>query len=143
VTLGQVEIAVIEFRGNRFGGEIVPALAEVVDRGIVRIVDLVFVVKDAVGTVRGIELEALGGDVGQEMLPLMDDVMGLLSDDDVQQVGDVLPPNSSAALIVFEHTWASGLRQAIANADGRIVAQERVPAEVVQRALAARHAAPE
>jgi uncharacterized protein DUF6325 len=140
--LGPIEVVVIEFEGNRFKGEIAPALAEVVGKGIVRIIDLVFVMKDQNGSVRGLELDAAEADVAQAMYPLTDDVMGLLSEQDVQQVGAELRENTSAALIVFEHRWAARLREAIINANGRVVAQERVPADAVERALEAQAAGP-
>ena len=138
MTLGPIEVAVIRFEGNRFTGEIAPALAEVVDRGIVRIVDLVFVTKDRYGVVQAFELDDVEDDVADAMSPLTDEVSGLLSEDDVRQVGEQLEPESSAAMVVFEHAWLRRLREAVVNANGRLVAQERIPPDVVEQALAAR-----
>jgi hypothetical protein len=141
VTLGPVDVAVIQFDGNRFTREIVPVIREAVERGVVRIIDLVFVSKDEEGLVRGIELDSVDTDILEALSPLTDDVLGLLSEDDLRAVGDALEPNCSAAMVVFEHAWVRRLRQAIANANGRVVAEERVPAWVVERALADRRAA--
>jgi uncharacterized membrane protein len=137
---GPVEVAVISFEGNRFKGEIAPAMEEIVERGIVRIVDLVFVTKDHAGRVQKFEVEDTDADVASAMSPLADEITGLLSDDDVREIGEQLEPNCSAAMIVFEHAWLRRLREAIQNANGRLVAQERIPMEVVERALAARTA---
>lgn len=135
---GPVDVAVISFEGNRFKGEIAPALAQIVERGIVRIVDLLFIAKDEAGNVHTFELEDAETDLADAMWPLADEVSGLLSEDDIREIGERLEPNSSAAMVVFEHTWLRQLREAILNANGRLVAQERVPAEIVERALAAR-----
>ena len=99
----------IAFPGNRFKGEIVPAMAELVSNGVVHILDVVFIKKDADGLVTSFEYDGL--DEGLE-------------------------PDSSAALIVWEHRWAARVAQAIRDAGGRIVGGERVPHEIVQGALA-------
>jgi uncharacterized membrane protein len=135
---GPVEVAVISFEGNRFKGEIAPALEEIVERGLVSIVDLVFIAKDDDGRVHAMELDDVDADVAGAMSPLADEVAGLLSEDDIREIGEQLQPNSSAAMVVFEHAWLRRLREAILNANGRLVAQERIPAEVVERALGAR-----
>lgn len=127
----------IEFEGSRFRGDIVPALAEVVDLGIIRIIDMVFVTKDESGSVRGLELDALDDDEAEAVAPVTDDVMGLLSEEDVRRVGAALTRGSSAAMVVFEHSWAARLQQAIRDANGRLVAMERIPVDVVEQAAAA------
>jgi len=137
-TMGPVDVAVIEFEGGRFRGEIASALADVVDPGIVRIIDLLFLTRDEDGSVRAIELDEVAPDVADAMSPLTDEVSGLLSEDDVRAVGDRLGTNSLAAMIVFEHAWLSRIREAAERANGRVVAHERIPAEVVEQALAAR-----
>ncbi|HXM57370.1 MAG TPA: DUF6325 family protein, partial [Candidatus Dormibacteraeota bacterium] len=102
---GPVDVAVISFEGNRFKGEIAPALAQIVERGIVRIVDLLFIAKDEAGNVHTFELEDAETDLADAMWPLADEVSGLLSEDDIREIGERLEPNSSAAMVVFEHTW--------------------------------------
>lgn len=137
-TMGPVDVAVIEFEGGRFRGEIASALADVVDPGIVRIIDLLFLTRDEDGSVRAIELDEVAPEVADAMSPLTDEVSGLLSEDDVRAVGDRLGTNSLAAMIVLEHAWLSRVSEAAQRANGRVVAHERIPAEVVERALAAR-----
>jgi uncharacterized membrane protein len=141
MTPGPVEVAVISFEGNQFKGEIVPALEEIVERGLVRIVDLVFIAKDEAGRVVAMELDDTDADLAGALSPLADEVAGLLSEADIREIGEQLEPNSSAAMVVFEHAWLRRLREAVLNANGRLVAQERIPAEVVERALASRDGA--
>jgi uncharacterized membrane protein len=138
VALGPIEVAVIGFEGDRFASAIAPALNDVVERGMVRIVDLVFVAKDRDGVVRAFELDDVDGAVADAMSPLTDEVSGLLSEDDVRQIGERLEPGSSAAMVVFEHAWLRRLREAVRDGGGHLVTQERIPPEVVERALAAR-----
>jgi uncharacterized membrane protein len=134
---GPVEIAVIEFPGSQFKGEIVPALAELVDGGIVTIIDLVFITKDEDGTVAGLEL----ADIDEETAAAFDDLEGqaggLLSDEDLETAGEALSPGSSAVLIVWENSWARRLVGAIRDAGGRLAAHDRLDAETVTAALAA------
>jgi hypothetical protein len=138
VVPGPVDVAVISFEGDRFKSEIAPALAQVVERGIVRIVDVLFIAKDEAGNVRTFELDDAEVELADTMWLLADEVSGLLSEDDIAEIGERIEPSSSAAMVVFEHTWLRQLREAILNANGRLVTQERVPAEIVERALAAR-----
>jgi hypothetical protein len=136
--LGPVELAVIEFPDNSaFNGGIVPALADLVNEGIVSIIDLVFVTKNDDGTVVGIELSELDAEQAAVFDDLDGEVGGLLSDEDLEAAGEALAPGSSAALVVWENTWARRIVGAIADAGGRLVAHDRLDAETVQLAVAA------
>ena len=135
-----LELIALEFPGNRFSGDILPALQAVVDKGIVRVIDLTFVKKDGDGTVTALELQDLPGEEALVFDPVAADVAGLVSAADVARVADGLRPNSSAALLLFEHTWTSTIRQAIVNANGRLVFQERIPAAAAEAAAAAAEA---
>jgi uncharacterized membrane protein len=132
-----VELAVIEFPGSKFTGEIAPALADIIERGIVTILDIVFVTKDADGSVESVELMNLEDEYAAPFRDLEGEVNGLLSDTDLQTAGAALSPGSSAVLIVWENTWARELTNAIGRAGGRLVAHERLDAATVQEALAA------
>ena len=131
-----VEYLIIGFPGNRFSGEIMPALTELVEGGLIRIVDLVFIKKDADGNVAAFEIDALeeADDLGLDDLD--GEAGGLLSDEDLELATAALAPDSSAALIVWEQRWAERIADAIRNAGGEIVAGERIPAPVVDAALA-------
>jgi hypothetical protein len=127
---------VIEFPGNQFKGEIIPALREVVDAGIVRIIDLVFVRKDDRGSVSVMELKDLQKDAADAFAPLARDTSTLFAEDDVEKVSEIMENNSSAALLLFEHVWATRFRDAVLNANGRVIAGERIEKERVDAALA-------
>jgi uncharacterized membrane protein len=126
---------VVAFPGNQFKGEIAPALADLVDAGTIRILDLAFVGKDAEGNVVGFELEDAGSEVGRAFESLAADRGGLINDDDLVGVGAQLPNNSSAALLVWEDLWAAKVADAIANAGGELVTIERIPRDVVRAAV--------
>jgi uncharacterized membrane protein len=133
--IGPVEYMIVAFPGNQFKGEIVPALAELVDNGTIRIIDLAFVIKDADGNVAALEVGDLDSEVYKAFDALTSESLGLLSDEDLQAAGEELEPNSSAALLVWEDLWAAKLAEAIRNADGMLLDLERVPYEVVQAAI--------
>jgi uncharacterized membrane protein len=131
-----VELAVLEFPGSKFKGEIIPALAELVDDGIVRILDLAIVTKGDDGTITTIELSELDDETGAAFDDLDGEVTGLLSEDDLLAAGEALSAGSTAAVIVWEDVWARRLVEAIRGAGGRLVAHDRLDAETVQAALA-------
>ena len=138
MTYGPMELLVVEFPGNQFTGSITPALKSLVDSGTIRIVDILFVQKDSDGNVTETELEDLAVEVHDEFAPLVDDWAGLLTHDDAVQLTATLAPDSSAGLLLFENVWASTFAQAIREAHGRVVLNERVPHVVVEELLAAR-----
>jgi hypothetical protein len=126
----------LEFPGNQFKGEIAPALRDLVTDGTVRVLDLLFVYKDANGEVGSVELAGLGPDLEPAFADLDGQLGGgLLDAEDVAQVGADLKPNSSAALIVWENTWAARFVTAMRNAGAHVVDQARIPAEAVAAAL--------
>jgi uncharacterized membrane protein len=136
VDIGPVEYVLIGFPGNRFKGEIVPAIAELVDNGIVHIIDVAFVKKDQDGTVTAFEYDSLDDVLEFGFADIDGEAGGVLNDEDLLLAAETLEPNSSAALIVWEHRWAARVAKAIRDAGGRIVAGERIPHEIVEGALA-------
>ena len=133
MSVGPVEYLVLKFPGNKFKGEIVPALGELVESNTIRIIDLVFIYKDAEGNVAAMELEELDEDQAANI----DDVAsaeGLLNDEDIAIAADGLENNSSGAVMLFENVWAARFAEAVRNADGQLVANERIPYEVVAAA---------
>ena len=130
--IGPVDYAIIVFPGNRFRGEIAPAIADLVDDGTIRIIDIAFVGKDADGTAVAMELTELDPDVQEGLESLGIEVGGLFSDDDLLGAADALEPNSSAALLIWENVWARKVSQAMRDAGGVLVAFERIPHDVVQ-----------
>ena len=132
--IGPVDYAVIAFPGNRFRGEIGPALSDLVDNGTIRIIDIAFVGKNPDGDVVALELTELDPDVQASLDSAGIEVGGLLNEDDLMSTADALEPDSSAALIVWENVWARRVTQAMRDAGGVLVAFERIPHEVVQAA---------
>jgi hypothetical protein len=135
MSIGPVEYLIVAFPGNQFKGEIIPALADLVEAGTIRIIDLAFVMKDADGAVVTAELGDLDSEVFKAFDALSPETMGLLNEEDLAAAGEELDPNSSAALLVWEDTWATTLRDAIVNAGGEVLDLERVPYEVVNAAV--------
>ena len=132
--VGPVEYIVIAFPGNRFNGEIVPEMRRLVENGIVRILDLTFIKKDADGAVTYQELEALDAEEASVFDDLDGEIGGLFSEEDLALIAQELVPDSSAALLVWENTWAATIAGAIQRAGGLLVAHERIPAPVVAQA---------
>jgi hypothetical protein len=138
MSIGPIEYLVVAFPGNKFKGEIIPALAELVENGTIRILDLVFIMKDEEGNVAAIELSDLDPeDEATAMSDISDIDKGLLNEEDIQLAADSLEDNSSAGLLVFENVWAAKFAEAVRNADGQLVANERIPYDIVQAAMAA------
>jgi hypothetical protein len=136
MSLGPIEVIVAGFPGNRFNGKIMPALQSLVDRDIVSVVDGLLIMKDNEGVITFVELEEIdANDDAAALAGLLDQTDGLLSDEDVEELATALEPNSSAAALVLEHTWAKPLRDAIVDSDGVLIANFRVPGLVVQEVL--------
>ena len=134
--IGPVEILVIGFPGNKFTGEVAPALGDLVESGLIRVIDLVFVTKDASGDVVGIELSDVDEGTGAAFGQHVGEPSGLLSDEDIADLGEDLPDNSSAAILLFEHVWATKFRDAVVDAGGELIASIRIPKEVVDAVTA-------
>ena len=132
--LAPVDYMIVAFPGNEFKGEIAPALADLVEKGTIRIIDLAFVAKDADGNIAAFELTDIDPDVRKGFENMGVEVNGLFNEDDLQAAGEELDPNSSAALLVWENLWARDVAQAIRNAGGELLDFERLPHEVVQAA---------
>jgi hypothetical protein len=139
--VGPVEILMIEFPGNKFTGEIAPALAELVDQGTIRVIDLLFVTKNGAGEVAAIELSDADAEVRSAFEPIVEEASGLLSEEDIEDLGEGLDPNSSAAMLLFEHVWATRFRDAVLASGGELLAAVRIPKEVVDEVVAAREPA--
>lgn len=134
--IGPVEYILIAFPGNKFNGEIVPALQELVDAGIIHIIDLLFIKKDADGNILTVELSDADPDEAVPFDSLDGEVSDLLSVEDIELAAAELPPNSSAGLLVWENVWAGRFAAAVRNANGHVIANERIPHAVVEAALA-------
>ncbi|MFD7630402.1 DUF6325 family protein [Streptomyces sp. NPDC059851] len=133
--LGPIDYLVVEFPGSHLTGEGMPLLVDLVERGIIRILDLTFFTKLADGSVQGIALADVNGD-GELDLTLFEGVStGLIGEDDMAEAGSLLQPGDSAAVLLYENTWAAPLAAALRRADARMIASGRVPVQDVIEAL--------
>ena len=133
MAIGPVEYVILGFPDNKFTGRIVPELAKLIDNGLVRILDLTFISKDADGEVTVIEFDAL-----EELAAfagLDAEIGGILSEDDIAHAAAGLDPNSSAALLIWEDRWAAPFAEAVRDANGVILEGARVPHEIIQSAV--------
>jgi hypothetical protein len=136
MSVGPVEYIAIAFPGNKFSGEIVPAIKALQDSGTIRVLDLVLITKDGEGNVAAIEL----ADAEAEQRAVLD-VLGversnLLGQQDFEDIGSALDPNSTAALMIWENVWAAEFAKSLRNADGILIANGRIPAALVEEAMA-------
>jgi len=137
MSIGPVEILVMSFPGNQFNGDVAPALAELVDTGLIKVIDLVFVAKDAAGDVAALELSELDEATSAAFTPHVEVPSGMLAEEDIEDLAAELAPNSSAAILMFEHVWATRFRDAVVESGGELVASIRVPKEAIDEVLAA------
>lgn len=134
MTTGPVEYVVLAFPGNQFTGAVAPALADLTQNGTIRILDLVFITKDADGDVAAIELE--DHDDSSAFSALEGEVGGLVSQDDIEHAAEGLEPNSSAALLIWEDLWAGPLVDALRASGGILIEGGRIPHDLIEEALA-------
>jgi hypothetical protein len=132
--IGPVDYAVLVFPGSEFKGEIAPALKELVDSGTIRLIDAAFVSKDEIGHVFAFEMTELAPEVQAALDALKVEVQGLFNDAELLSIAEGIEAGSSAAVLVWENVWARDIAQAVRNAGGMLLVQERVPHEVVQAA---------
>jgi len=132
--VGPVDVYIIGFPGNKFTGRIAPAILDLVENGTIRVIDLLFVTKDADGVVTTLEASDLDED-GAGFLSIDVQKPGALGPEDAEEVSDDLPSNSSALLIAFENTWAAKVADALEAADAVLIDSIRIPADVVAAAL--------
>jgi hypothetical protein len=137
--MGPIDYLLVEWPGRQPNGEVAPHLVDLVDRGLIRILDLAFIAKDEEGTVRGLEIADVGDQVAE--LSIFEGASsGLLSDEDIEEAGGVLEPGTSAALLVFENTWAAPFATAVRRSGGQLAASGRIPVQAVLAALDAAEA---
>ena len=132
---GPVDVVILGFPGNKFTGRIAPALMDLVQKETVRILDLLFVMKDEAGVVTTIDISDLDPETGPAFLNVSVGAPGALGAEDAEEIADDLPPNSSALVIAFENVWAREFVAACRAADAVVIDQIRIPADVVEAAL--------
>ncbi|MFF4037278.1 MULTISPECIES: DUF6325 family protein [unclassified Streptomyces] len=131
--MGPVDYLVIEFPGNRMTGEAFPLLVDLVDRGLVRIIDLAFLRKDTDGSVVALELQDLGDEV--DLTVFEGASAGVLDQSDLEEAGNALEPGNSAAVLVYENVWAAPLARALRRSGAQLVASGRIPVQALLASL--------
>jgi len=133
--MGPVDYLVVEFPENRLDGEAFPLLMDLVDRGVVRVLDLAFVAKADDGTVTGIDLRELDATGDFDVTVLEGASSGLLGDDDLAEAAAALAPGAAAGVLVYENAWAAPFATALRRGGGQLVASGRVPVQALLAAL--------
>jgi Family of unknown function (DUF6325) len=131
-SVGPVDFIALTFQGNHFTGQILPAIQDLVDAGTIRIIDVLFAVRQGDEEVRVLEIAEVENELFQRFDPVVAEITGLITPDDVRALSAGMAPDSSLALLLFENTWARKVGDAIEAADGQVIMFERIPRPVVQ-----------
>ncbi len=137
MSLGPLELLVVKFPGNKFTGEIAPALTELVEGGLIRVIDILFLYKDEASEMTVLEINDLDDDDYRQFDPVVADLTGMLTAEDAQRLSASFEANSSAVIMLFENTWATKFRDTLVRANGELVLNERIPRTVVDELVAA------
>jgi len=135
--LGPVDWLVVEFPGSRFNGEIAPTITDLVDREIIRVLDLLILRKDEDGSLEAFEMSELDDSELGELRAYEAELAMLLSAEDVEAIAAAVEPGSSAACLVFENRWAAPFASAVRRAGGQLVANGRIPVQALLAAIEA------
>jgi hypothetical protein len=133
--LGPISYLIVEFPGNKMTGEGFPALVDLVDRGLIRILDLTFVTVNDDGSVVAMELADLDGDGSMDLAIFEGASSGLIGDSDRAEAAAAIEPGSSAGILLFENRWAVPFVQALRNSDAQVIAAGYVPIDDMLESL--------
>ena len=133
--LGPIDYLVVEFPGNKMTGEGMPILLDLVDRGIIRILDLIFIRKDEDGSVRAVQASDFDGDGQLDVAVFEGASSGLLDEDDIGDAATVIEAGNSAGVMIFENVWAVPFAAALRRGGAELVASGRIPATSLMSSL--------
>jgi len=137
---GPIDYLVVEFPGNRMTGEGFPLLIDLVDRGIIRILDFGFITRETDGSVTAVEIADFDGDGALDLAIFQGASSGLLGPDDLDEAASVVEPGSSAGILVYENVWAAPFAAALRRGGAQLVASGRIPVQAILAALEAAEA---
>ena len=137
--MGPIDYLIVEWPGRQPTGEAMPHLIDLVDRGLIRILDLAFIAKAEDGSAAAMEIADLGDEI-DAFAAFEGASSGLLGDDDIEEAANALEPGTAAALLVFENRWAAPFAAAVRRSGGQLVASGRIPVQAVLAALDAAEA---
>jgi Family of unknown function (DUF6325) len=137
--LGPVDYLVVEFPADKanFSGEIADELKDLVERGVVRVLDLILLTRDPDGSVEAFELHEFDDSALGELREFEGDVAMLLAEQDIEAIGRTLEPGSTAGVLVWENSWAAPFGSAVRRAGGQLVANGRIPTQAILAAVEA------
>lgn len=133
MTIGPLEFVVIGYKGDRFTSEIVPELTSIQEKGLIRVVDLIFARKDTDGTVKALEVHDLNDEELAVFNPIKEDLMRLLTPQDIALLTEAIPPGTSAAIVLLEHAWIVRLTEGLNRADAVLLAGGMVPQAAMEQ----------
>ena len=137
MAIGPVDVYIIGFPGNKFTGQIAPAILRQVENGTIRVLDITFIMKDADGVVTTLEIGDLDAETGASFMSIDVVQPGALGPDDADEVSEDLPLNSAAMLIAFENRWAEEIVSTLREADAFVIDTVRIPVDVVESVITA------
>jgi uncharacterized membrane protein len=143
MAIGPLEFIVIGCKGHTFNREILPELNSIQQKGLIRVVDLSFVRKDSNGTVSVLEVHDLNDEELALFDPIKEDLMGFLTPEDIASLTAVIPPDTSAVIVLLEHTWLVKLSEGLNRANAVLLAGGMVPPAAVEQLEAELKAAQE
>jgi hypothetical protein len=138
---GPIDYMVVEFPGSKMTGEGLPLLVDLVDSGIIRILDLVFVKRESDGSDKALEIRDFDSDGTLDLAVFEGASSGLLGEDDIDEATSVIEPGSSAGILVYENVWAAPFAAALRRGGGQLVASGRIPVQAILASLEATEAA--
>jgi hypothetical protein len=137
MTYGPIDFLALDFKTDRLKGEIIPELLELVKNKIVRVIDLVLIQKFEDGHHEAMELQQLAPDLLALFNPLEVEISGIIQVEDIANIAEAMENGTNAAILLFENLWAVKFKDAVLRANGRLLAQERIPHQVVEETLEA------
>jgi len=134
-SMGPIDYVVVEFPGSRLTGKAFPLLVDLVDRGVIRIIDLLFIRREMDGSIVGLTIADLNEDGLLDFAVFEGAASGLLSEEDLEDAASILQPGNSAGILVYENTWAAPFASALMEEGAQLVASGRIPVPEVMAAL--------
>ena len=135
MSYGPIDFIALEFQTDQLTGEALPALLELVQKQIVRVIDLVIIQKDEEGVYQVLEIEELAPDTLAIFDPLEVEISGIIQVEDIEMIAEQMAANTTAALLLFENLWAIKFGEAVTRSSGRMVMYDRIPFEVVNEMM--------
>jgi hypothetical protein len=135
MSYGPIDFVALEFKTDQLTGESLPALLELVQQQIVRVIDLVIILKDQDGETQVLEIEELAPDILAVFDPLQFEISGIIQVEDIEVIAAEMEDNTTAALLLVENLWAIKFGEAVTRSSGRMVMYDRIPFEVVNETL--------